>query len=79
MNEFIRTKTKEEKLKKIIDVCDEPLVSIDFKTNTHSSILDALSTKVLQGKHVQILLWYDNEWGYAARLVDMLESLRKMA
>ncbi len=75
LNEFIRNKAKEERLNKIVDVCDEPLVSIDFKTNTHSSILDSISTKVLQGKHVQLLLWYDNEWGYAARLVDMLELL----
>lgn len=78
LNEFIRGKTKEDRLNRIVDVCDEPLVSIDFKTNTHSSILDALSTKVLQGKHVQLLLWYDNEWGYAARLIDMLELLRKL-
>ena len=78
INEFIRQKSKEDKLKKIVDVCDEPLVSIDFKTNTHSSILDSISTKVLQGKHVQMLLWYDNEWGYAARLVDMLELMRKL-
>lgn len=78
LNEFVRGKTKEERLNKIVDVCDEPLVSIDFKTNTHSSILDSISTKVLQDKHVQLLLWYDNEWGYAARLVDMLELLRKV-
>jgi len=77
-NNFVRTKTNEERLNRIVDVCDEPLVSIDFKTNTHSSILDSLSTKVLQGKHVQILLWYDNEWGYAARLVDMLELLNSL-
>lgn len=78
LNEFIRTKSQEENLKTIIDVCDEPLVSIDFKTNTHSSILDALSTKVLQGKYVKLLLWYDNEWGYAARLVNMLELMKNL-
>lgn len=78
LNEFIRQKSQEKGLKTILDVCDEPLVSIDFKTNTHSSILDSLSTKVLQGKHVQILLWYDNEWGYAARLVDMLELIKEL-
>lgn len=78
LNQFIRTKSQEEKLNKIVDVCDEPLVSIDFKTNTHSSILDSISTKVLQGKHAQLLLWYDNEWGYAARLVDMLELLNQL-
>jgi glyceraldehyde 3-phosphate dehydrogenase len=74
---LIKNKSQEPRLKKIIDVCEEELVSIDFKTNTHSAILDALSTKVVEGKYVQILLWYDNEWGYAARLVDMLEKLAK--
>lgn len=77
LNEFIRQKAKEKRLQSIIDVCDKPLVSIDFKTNTHSSILDSISTKVLQGKYAQILLWYDNEWGYAARLIDILKLMQK--
>lgn len=59
----------------ILEVCDEPLVSIDFKTNPHSAIIDALSTKVVDGKYVQVLSWYDNEWGYANRLKDFLERL----
>lgn len=75
LNNFFRQKMREPRLKDIIDVTDEELVSIDFKTNTKSSILDALLTKVMDGKYAQIMLWYDNEWGYAARLVDALESL----
>ncbi|MBW2414566.1 MAG: type I glyceraldehyde-3-phosphate dehydrogenase [Deltaproteobacteria bacterium] len=55
----------------ILDVCDEPLVSIDFKGNPFSSIVDAANTKVLEGTLVKVLSWYDNEWGYANRVVDL--------
>jgi len=75
LNNLIKQKSQKENLSKIIDVCSEELVSIDFKTNTKSCILDTLSTKVIDGKFAQILLWYDNEWGYAARIVDFLELL----
>ncbi len=61
----------------LIDVCDEPLVSIDFKTNDHSSILDTGLTQVIGERTIKILLWYDNEWGYANRLVDMMGLLSK--
>jgi glyceraldehyde 3-phosphate dehydrogenase len=59
------------KLKGILEYCDEPLVSIDFKGNQHSSIFDALSTMVLAGNMVKVLAWYDNEWGYSCRLADL--------
>ncbi|MDY0211652.1 MAG: type I glyceraldehyde-3-phosphate dehydrogenase [Desulfuromonadaceae bacterium] len=59
-------------LKGILEYCDEPLVSKDFNGNPASSILDALSTAVLQERMVKVLLWYDNEWGYSARIVDLL-------
>ena len=62
-------------MKDVLEVCEEPLVSIDFKTNPHSSIVDALSTKVVGGKYVQMLFWYDNEWGYVTRLKDFLDRL----
>ena len=55
----------------ILDVCDEPLVSIDFQGNAFSSIVDAANTKVLEGTLVKVLSWYDNEWGYANRVVDL--------
>jgi glyceraldehyde 3-phosphate dehydrogenase len=58
-------------LKGILQVCDEPLVSIDFRGNAHSSILDADSTKVMGGRFAKLLSWYDNEWGYASRVVDL--------
>jgi glyceraldehyde 3-phosphate dehydrogenase len=58
-------------LKGILQVCDEPLVSIDFRGNAHSSILDADSTKVMGSRFAKVLSWYDNEWGYASRVVDL--------
>jgi glyceraldehyde 3-phosphate dehydrogenase len=58
-------------LKGILQVCDEPLVSIDFRGNPHSSILDSASTKVMGGRFAKVLSWYDNEWGYASRVVDL--------
>jgi glyceraldehyde 3-phosphate dehydrogenase len=58
-------------LKGVLQVCDEPLVSIDFRGNPHSSILDSATTKVMGGRFVKILSWYDNEWGYASRVVDL--------
>jgi glyceraldehyde 3-phosphate dehydrogenase len=58
-------------LKGILEYCEEPLVSMDFKGNSHSSIIDALSTMVIGGNMVKILAWYDNEWGYSCRLGDL--------
>jgi len=58
-------------LKGILQYTDEPLVSVDFLGNPHSSILDALSTKVMDGNFAKILSWYDNEWGYSNRVVDL--------
>jgi glyceraldehyde 3-phosphate dehydrogenase len=58
-------------LKGILEYCDEPLVSVDFLGNPHSSILDAPSTKVIGGDFAKVLAWYDNEWGYSCRVVDL--------
>jgi glyceraldehyde 3-phosphate dehydrogenase len=64
-------KAAEGPLKGILEYCDEPLVSIDFKGNPHSSILDAQYTKVMGDDFAKVLAWYDNEWGYSCRLVDL--------
>jgi glyceraldehyde 3-phosphate dehydrogenase len=58
-------------LKGILEVSQEPLVSVDFLGNPHSSILDAPSTKVMGGRFAKLLAWYDNEWGYSSRVVDL--------
>jgi glyceraldehyde 3-phosphate dehydrogenase len=62
-------------LKGILEYCDEPLVSTDFKGNPASSIFDALSTMVMDGNMVKVLAWYDNEWGYSCRLVDIVSFI----
>ena len=59
-------------LKGILEYCEEPLVSIDFKGNPASSIVDAMSTMVIGGNMVKVLSWYDNEWGYSNRLADLI-------
>ena len=61
----------EGELKGIVEYCDEPLVSTDFKGNPASAIFDALSTIVIDGNMVKVLAWYDNEWGYSCRLADL--------
>ncbi len=58
-------------MKGILEYCDEPLVSIDFLGNRHSSILDAENTRVMDGNFAKLLSWYDNEWGYSSRVVDL--------
>ncbi|MFE8703752.1 glyceraldehyde-3-phosphate dehydrogenase [Cytobacillus sp. FJAT-54145] len=55
----------------VLDITDEPLVSIDFNTNPHSAIIDGLSTMVIGANKVKVLAWYDNEWGYSCRVVDL--------
>ena len=62
-------------LKGILQVETAPLVSIDFRTNPHSSIVDAPYTKVMDGNFVKVLAWYDNEWGYSSRCVDLIRYL----
>ena len=62
-------------LKDILGYCDEPLVSSDFRGNPASSIVDAPSTVVLEGKMAKVLSWYDNEWGYSCRVGDLAKFM----
>ncbi len=64
-------------LKGILQVEEAPLVSIDFRGNPHSSIVDAAYTSVMDGDFVKVLSWYDNEWGYSSRCVDLLRFMVK--
>ena len=70
VNQAFKT-AAEGTLKGILEYCEEPLVSMDFKGNPASSILDAPSTMVIGGNMVKVLAWYDNEWGYSYRLADL--------
>jgi glyceraldehyde 3-phosphate dehydrogenase len=65
-------KAAEGSLKGILEFCEEELVSMDFKGNYHSSIIDGPGTMVIGGNMVKILAWYDNEWGYSCRLGDLV-------
>ncbi len=62
-------------LKNFLQVETAPLVSIDFRSNPHSSIVDAGYTKVMDGNFIKVLSWYDNEWGYSSRCVDLLRFM----
>ena len=70
LNQAIKA-AAEGPLKGFLEYCDEPLVSVDFTGNTHSSIFDAQSTKVMDGTFAKVLAWYDNEMGYASRVADL--------
>lgn len=62
----------------IIEYCKEPLVSVDFNTNPHSAIVDALSTIVIGANKVKVLAWYDNEWGYSCRVVELVNHVARL-
>jgi glyceraldehyde 3-phosphate dehydrogenase len=75
INNTLKEAAQSAKLSKYLEVTEEPLVSADFKGNPHSSIVDALSTYVVGGNMVKVLSWYDNEWGYSNRVVDLIEFM----
>jgi glyceraldehyde 3-phosphate dehydrogenase len=64
-------------LKGILDYTEEPLVSSDFRGDSHSSTVDGLSTMVLGGNLVKVVAWYDNEWGYSSRVADLADFIGK--
>lgn len=70
-------KAAETKMKGILEYCDEPIVSVDIIGNPHSSIFDSLLTMGISSKVFKVLSWYDNEWGYSMRMVDMMRILMK--
>ena len=74
VNEAVK-KAAEGPLKGILRYVDEPLVSVDFNHTPYSSEFDALSTKVIEGNMVKVLAWYDNEWGYSCRTVDLAKHV----
>jgi glyceraldehyde 3-phosphate dehydrogenase (phosphorylating) len=71
----VMKKASETYLKGFLGYTDEPLVSIDLLGNPHSSIFDSLSTRVMDGNFAKILAWYDNEWGYSCRVVDLIAHM----
>ncbi|OGW21098.1 MAG: hypothetical protein A2Z82_07805 [Nitrospirae bacterium GWA2_46_11] len=70
-------KWAEGPMKGILQYVEEPLVSIDFNGNPHSSIFDSTLTKVMEKRMVKVISWYDNEWGYSSRLKDLILYISK--
>src|ERR1035437_1782423 len=68
-------RASEDDLEGILGYTEEELVSTDFQGDPHSSVLDAKSTMVIDGRHVKVLSWYDNEWGYSCRVVDLIRFM----
>jgi glyceraldehyde 3-phosphate dehydrogenase len=77
INQAIKEASQTERNKGILGYTEEPLVSVDFTTDPHSSYFDALSTKVIDGNLVKVLSWYDNEWGYSSRVRDLILYISK--
>ena len=65
-------------MKDIIEYTEEPLVSSDIIGNSHSAIFDAKATHVINKRFLKTLAWYDNEWGYSCRVVDLVEKMHKL-
>lgn len=69
---------KNANLDGVLDVESEPLVSVDFNTNPNSAVIDAQSTMVMGDNKVKVIAWYDNEWGYSNRVVEVAEQIGKL-
>lgn len=77
INEVFKKAAKEPYYQGILDVSDEPLVSRDYVGNSHSGTVDLLLTNVVDGNLAKVVTWYDNEWGYSNRLVEMVADVGK--
>lgn len=75
VNQLLKAASEQEPLKGILGYEERPLVSIDYKDDPRSSIVDALSTMVVNQTQVKIYAWYDNEWGYANRMVELAQKI----
>lgn len=75
INQVLKTASESGPLKNILGYEERPLVSIDYKTDPRSSIIDAPSTMVINGTQVKLYVWYDNEWGYANRTAELMRKV----
>ncbi len=69
-------KYENKELKGILGTTDEELVSVDFRGDSRSSIVDLMNTKVMKGGYAKVVAWYDNEWGYVSRIVDLIKWMK---
>jgi len=77
VNLIFKKAAQSEEMEGILTIEDESLVSIDFKGNSYSAIIDGQATMVERGNLIKVLAWYDNEWGYACRLAEFAEYIGK--
>ncbi len=78
INETLKKASKEPYYQGILDYTEEPLVSSDFIGNSHSGIVDGLLTKVVAGNLAKVVVWYDNEWGYSNRLIELVADTGRL-
>ena len=78
INQIAIKASKSKRLKGILTINDLPLVSIDFNHNASSSVFDVTQTQVINEKFCRILSWYDNEWGFSNRMIDMMLNFKKL-
>lgn len=78
VNEVVRAASTSDRLRGILQFSESPIVSTDIIGNSHSSVYDAEFTGVTAGRYLRVLNWYDNEWGYSCRVVDLLGRLRDL-
>ncbi len=77
LNNLFKAKAEDE-LAGILDFSEEPLVSTDYRGDSHSAIVDGLSTMVMDGNMVKVIAWYDNEWGYSCRVADLANMMAEV-
>ncbi len=77
LNDLFKSKAEDD-LAGILDFSDEPLVSTDYRGDSHSAIVDGLSTMVMDGNMVKVIAWYDNEWGYSCRVADLANMMAEV-
>lgn len=77
INEILKKASETKDMKESLGYSDKPLVSVDYRGNTHGSIIDALSTEVVDKRLANIVSWYDNEWGYINQLVKVIKHVGK--
>lgn len=75
VNKILKSASQNAQYKNILGFSEEPIVSSDILKSSYSGIVDSLSTQVMNGNLIKLLVWYDNEWGYSNRLVEMVEII----
>ena len=78
LNAAMKEAASKAPLKGILEYCEDPIVSSDIIQDSHSAIFDSLCTRVIGGKLVKVIAWYDNEWGYSCRVVDLIGKMARL-